>query len=108
MNASGCVPTLYLYCPSHGLTPHVKTKHRHDTGFGLFVGSKTGLSDGVLVMGLDDVGDFEIGKDVDGEDVLGVAVVGNSVVGNEEVGILVVGRSVIGVFVVGVFVGDLV
>ena len=92
MNASGCVPTLYLYCPSHGLTPHVKTKHRHDTKFGLFVGSKTGFSDGMLVvggivsgapvLGLADVGDFDVGKEVDGDDVLGKAVVGEEVVGS--------------------------
>ena len=82
MNASGCVPTLYLYCPSHGLTPHAKTKHRHDTRFGLFVGSKSGFSDGVLVLGSADVGDFDVGKEVDCDDVLGKAVVGEELVGS--------------------------
>ena len=92
MNASGCVPTLYLYCPSHELTPHIKTKHRHDTRFGLFVGSKIGFSDGTLVVGdtvigalvvgLADVGDFDVGKEVDGDDVLGKGVVGEEVVGS--------------------------
>ena len=91
MNASGCVPTLYLYCPSHGLTPHVKTKHRHDTRFGLFVGSKTGVSDGMLV-----VGDVVSGASVVGLADVGEEVDGGSVMDSSDTGLEVCGANVIG------------